>query len=105
MPRKSNRGGAIAPDARAVAPSGPGAQSRRTDLGKPQAVTTPTGLPYGEAGQLAQAQQLMAVPNQQAQPSPGAAQGPPTPLRPGPLTGPTQRPGEHVMTPPAGVAG
>lgn len=39
--------------------SGPGALSRRTD-GK-QPVRVPTGLPYGEAGQMAQAQQAFPL--------------------------------------------
>jgi hypothetical protein len=39
--------------------SGPGQLSQRTDK---QAIQTPTGLPYGEAGQLRAAQQAMPLP-------------------------------------------
>jgi hypothetical protein len=35
--------------------SGPGKLSKRTDGGPAQALMTPTGLPYGEAGALDQA--------------------------------------------------
>ena len=39
--------------------AGPGALSQRTDT---QAITTPTGLPYGEAGALRSAQQAQPLP-------------------------------------------
>lgn len=60
--------------------AGPGALSQRTDT---QAVTTPTGMPYGEAGALAQAQQAAPLP---ATPKPNIID----------LGAPTQRPGEPV---------
>jgi hypothetical protein len=59
--------------------SGPGALSQRTDK---QAINTPTGLPYGEAGAL-------------RRPAGGAAAATPTPNVID-LAAPTQRPGEPV---------
>ena len=95
------------------------AQANRTDLlvpktmtgpGQPngQPVQVPTNLPYGEAGQLAQAQQ--------AAPMAGPSTGPPPPVGPQDaitaaknfqmpdmnLMGPTQRPNEPVT---AGLPG
>jgi hypothetical protein len=60
--------------------AGPGALSQRTDT---QAITTPTGLPYGEAGQLRSAQQAAPLP---ATPTPNVVD----------LGAPTQRPNEPV---------
>jgi hypothetical protein len=60
--------------------AGPGALSQRTDT---QAISTPTGLPYGEAGALTQAQQQAPLPQT---PKPNIID----------LGAPTQRPGEPV---------
>lgn len=60
--------------------SGPGALSRRSDK---QAISTPTGLPYGEAGQLEAAQQAAPLPQT---PAPNVID----------LGAPTQRPDEPV---------
>jgi hypothetical protein len=60
--------------------SGPGALSQRTDK---QAINTPTGLPYGEAGALTAAQQAAPLP---ATPTPNVID----------LAAPTQRPDEAV---------
>lgn len=60
--------------------SGPGALSQRTDK---QAISTPTGLPYGEAGALTQAQQQIPLP---ATPKPNVID----------LGAPSQRPHEPV---------
>lgn len=60
--------------------SGPGALSQRTDK---QAVRTPTGLPYGEAGALRAAQQQAPLPQT---PTPEVID----------LAAPTQRPNEPV---------
>jgi len=60
--------------------SGPGALSRRSDT---QAISTPTGLPYGEAGALRSAQQAVPLPQT---PTPNIID----------LGAPTQRPGEPV---------
>lgn len=93
-------------------PKRPGTSTTRTDLlsPRPQPVTTPTGLPYGEAGQLAQAQSAVPVPNApQATggPQPPAAQpggmdesavlGAATAMAPHPpIHRPTERPGEPI---------
>ena len=61
--------------------SGPGALSRRTDT---QAISTPTGLPYGEAGALAEAQRQAPLP------------ATPAPLPITDLDAPTARPNEPV---------
>ena len=89
------------------------AQSNRTDLqipatmtgpGQPngQPVTTPTNLPYGEAGQLAQAQQAQPLPQAPTQPAPvgpqdamSAAKNFQMPALPD-LHGPSARPNEPV---------
>ena len=42
--------------------SGPGALSQRTDT---QAITTPTGMPYGEAGALQQVLHVVGCPGQE----------------------------------------
>lgn len=74
-----------------------------------QAVTVPTGLAYGEAGQLQQAQQVAPLP--QAQGPPGAGGGMAQAMQAarmhqkpnlGSLTRPTERPNEPVT---AGLPG
>ena len=65
-----------------VGVSGPGAMSQRTDI---QPMRAPTGLPYGEAGALMQAQRQAPLPESGPQTTP-----PPT------LAEPTQRPGQPV---------
>lgn len=60
--------------------AGPGPLSQRTDK---QAISTPTGLPYGEAGALTQAQQAMPLPKT---PTPNVVD----------IAAPSQRPGEPV---------
>ena len=81
-----------------------------TGPGQPngQAVNAPTGLPYGEAGQLAQAQQAQPVPQAPTQPAPvtpqdatGAAKNFQMPALPD-LHGPSERPNEPVT---AGLPG
>lgn len=84
------RGGYRQPSNPAPA-SGPGALSRRTDGGPTQPVRTPTGLPYGEAGQLTRLQQAAPL---------AASGGTPPPVQPGaaarpsviPFNAPTQEP-------------
>ena len=60
--------------------SGPGALSQRSDT---QAITTPTGMPYGEAGALRAAQQAAPLP---ATPTPNVID----------LAAPSQRANEPV---------
>lgn len=90
----AGKGGYQAP--RNPAPvSGPGKLSKRTDGGPAQALMTPTGLPYGEAGALDAAQR--GAPLSQMDSVPTAAVG-------GPGAGPevvgmgepSRRPGEPV---------
>lgn len=84
----------------------------RSDV--PQPLTTPTGLPYGEAGALQQAQAAVPLARQTTPSAPGP--GTPTPPSGGvdfasvlagaqsivppenALNAPTTRPDEHVMT-------
>lgn len=82
--------------------SGPGALSQRTDL---QPMSVPTGLPYGQAGALAQAEQAAPMPQDPASQASTAqaasfAQavqaGPPAPSAPPTLDQGSQRPGEPV---------
>lgn len=87
------RGGYRQPSNPAPA-SGPGSLSRRTDGGPGQPVRTPTGMPYGEARQLARLQQaapLAATDNNSGGASAEAA-------RPNviPFGAPTQEPGVPV---------
>lgn len=63
--------------------SGPGPMSQRTDV-QPQ--RTPTGLPYGEAGALTEAQRAAPLPES----GPSAAPPPPK------LSEPTANPGQPV---------
>jgi len=98
--------------------SGPGQFSQRTDQAPGQPVRVPTGLPYGKAKQLEQAQQavpLPASPGGTPPPSLGAGPAPtgpsPIPQRQQPLgaplppnslellSHPTQRPNEPVTAP------
>lgn len=65
--------------------SGPGPYSERTDDKQP--IRTPTGLPYGEAGALADSQRVAPLP--ESDPRPQVA---PPPL----LSEPTQNPGQPV---------
>ena len=81
--------------------SGPGQPN-----GLPQAIKTPTGLPYGEAGQLQQSQSAVPLPQSPTQPisqqdAMGAAKNFQMPNL-GDLHGPTQRPNEPVQ---AGLPG
>jgi hypothetical protein len=101
-------------------------QANRTDLlaptpspqmpgqpnGRPnQPVTVPTGLPYGQAGQMAQGESAAPLPNSQgsqlAQALQDAKQSTPSPEQTGltPLDAPSERPYEHVMTGASGPFG
>lgn len=101
MPR-SGRGGK-----RAGAPGA--AYANRSDLNTNRTlpVQAPTGLPYGEAGQLKQAQQAVPMAPSPQTPGPGAvaggpgAGGPPPP-QPG-AAGPFNRPTETQLPPTAGL--
>lgn len=84
--------------------SGPGALSQRTDR---QPVSVPTGMPYGQAGAMAQAEQAAPLPQDPSLGTAGAdavaqaaAQGQqpglPAPTPPPTLDMPSQRPGEPV---------
>lgn len=90
--------------------SGPGQFSARTDTAPGQPVRVPTGLPYGQAKQLEQAQSAVALPalaQPGSPPSPagGGAAAPAGPPQPHPpdllqtLSHPTQRPQESLLTP------
>lgn len=81
--------------------SGPGALSQRTDMSQP--VRVPTGLPYGQAGALAQQEQASAVAQDPSVPASAAATAPAqSPVQamgaqpPADLNTPSQRPGEPV---------
>lgn len=68
------RGGYRQPSNPAPA-SGPGALSRRTDGGPSQPVRTPTGMPYGEAGELARLQRAAPLAASGGTPTPGREGG------------------------------
>lgn len=80
-----------------VGVSGPGALSQRTDK---QPMSVPTGMPYGDASAMQQAEQ--AVPMAGTPPIPASAPGAvaqaaaPGPTPPPTLDQPSQRPGEPV---------
>lgn len=82
-----------------VGVSGPGALSQRTDV-QPQSV--PTGMPYGQAGAMQQAEQAVPMAGTPGIPASaasaiaaaGAPGGPPSP--PPTLGTPSQRPNEPV---------
>lgn len=80
-----------------VGVSGPGALSQRTDR---QPMSVPTGMPYGQAGAMAQQEQavpMAATPNIPAAAANAvAAAGAPGPQPPPMLSEPSQRPGEPV---------
>jgi len=104
-------------------PGGPGQFSQRIDQSPGQPIRVPTGLPYGKAKQLEQAQSavpLPASPGGASLPSPGPSAPAPGPIAPpappmggGPsgssdmanalslLSHPTQRPNEPVTAPPS----
>lgn len=95
----------------------PGPMANRSDLAPGQPVRVPTGVPYGQAKQLEQAQQAVPLPALGGGPPPSAPQGgsqQPVPVQqPMPdargmlsiLAHPTQRPNEPVTTlPPANTA-
>jgi hypothetical protein len=82
--------------------SGPGALSQRTDL---QPMSVPTGMPYGQAGALAQAEQAAPMPQDPASQAStaqaasfvqAAAQSGPPVSAPPTLDQGSQRPGEPV---------
>lgn len=80
------------------------AYSNRTDLQATQPVRTPTGMPYGTAQALTEAQRAVPLP-QQTSSGAGAAPFPPAAPAPGafgPLDAPTNRPDEPLT---AGMRG
>lgn len=81
-----------------VGVSGPGALSQRTDR---QPMSVPTGMAYGQASAMAQAEQAAPMAGTPAMPAGAvnavaAAGGPPGPQAPPTLDQPSQRPGEPV---------
>lgn len=70
------RGGRRQPDNKARPPAGPGKFANRQDLSKPgvpgeaQGAYVPTGLPYGDAQRLAEAQGTAPVPRRRSVPTP-----------------------------------
>lgn len=56
--------------------SGPGPMSQRTDMAPGQPIRVPTGLTYGKAKQLENAQQAIHLPNAGADSTPGPPPGP-----------------------------
>jgi hypothetical protein len=86
-----------------AAVSGPGALARRTDGGPSQPVRTPTGLPYGLAGQLQAGQQVQPLPGPAGPGTSSSATSGPTPSpgvgAPGMgalFSTPTDAPGEPI---------
>jgi hypothetical protein len=80
--------------------SGPGALSQRTDR---QPMSVPTGMPYGDAGAMAQSEQAAPLPQDPSVPAAAAqadatagAQSGPLMSPPPTLDQPSQRPGEPV---------
>lgn len=81
-----------------VGVSGPGALSQRTDV---QPMSVPTGMPYGQATAMAQAEQAAPMAGTPGTPAAAAdavaqAAAPPGPQPPPLLSQPSQRPGEPV---------
>lgn len=79
--------------------------SNRTDLqaGKPMAVSAPTGMPYGDNKALRDAQRAVPMGSPSAPTPPKNAPETPSapstgPLTAVPLTAPTQRPNESIMS-------
>lgn len=90
----SGPGGYHAPRNPAPA-SGPGKLSRRTDGGPAQKLMTPTGMPYGETGQLEQAERSAPMAQSPSVPT-APVGGPPAGPDLAGLGDPTARPGEPV---------
>lgn len=76
------------------------AYGNRTDLNNPKiAVNAPTGMPYGENKALRDAQKAVPMGNpEMAVAEPPSVSPAPVPVTPVPLTAPTQRPNEDVLT-------
>jgi hypothetical protein len=114
-------GGPRPPDRKPRPPAGPGRFANRQDMSRVtpgqipgQPAFAPTGLPYGDAQRLMQAQQQVAIPASRQGPAPspspvsggGAPMRAPSPQRPQPgapnladlLSRPTLRPNEPVTT-------
>lgn len=106
--------GAVAP------PGGPGPLSTRTDRSPGQPIRVPTGVPYGQAKQIENAQQAIRLPQlagggvgtppatpvpQPGSPSQGPAGGPGQSNPLALLSHPTQRPNEPMGTMPQGMTG